>query len=94
MRDKPAYNSVPTNDFQRSLSFAAIRSSFDKMLVEMDQNRYPETIDSQPDGPVRQPCLTYRPTRLHMLAELIPWNRFLGFLNFCKCGLCCRKGWG
>ncbi len=38
MRDKPAYNLVPTNDFQRSLSFAAIRSSFDKMLVEMDQN--------------------------------------------------------
>ncbi len=38
VRDKPAYNSVPTNDFQRSLSFAAIQSSFDKMLVEMDQN--------------------------------------------------------
>ncbi len=36
--DKPAYNSAPIHDFQRSLSFAAIRSSFDKMLVEMDQN--------------------------------------------------------
>jgi hypothetical protein len=36
--DKPTYNSAPIYDFQRSLSFAAIRSSFDKMLVEMDQN--------------------------------------------------------
>ena len=34
------YNPAPNNDFQRSLSFAAIRSSFDKMLVEMDQNKY------------------------------------------------------
>jgi hypothetical protein len=29
-------------------------------------------IDSQPDGPVRQPYLTYRPTKLHRLGELIP----------------------
>ncbi len=28
-------------------------------------------IDSQPGGPLRQPYLTYRPARLHMLAELI-----------------------
>jgi hypothetical protein len=26
-------------------------------------------IDSQPDGPVRQPCSSYRPARLHRLAE-------------------------
>jgi hypothetical protein len=26
--------------------------------------------------------LTYRPARLHRLAELIPWNRFLGSLKF------------
>jgi len=25
--------------------------------------------------------LSYRPARLHRLAELIPWNRFLGSLN-------------
>ncbi len=36
--DKPPDSSAPINDFQRSLSFTAIRSSFDKMLVEMDQN--------------------------------------------------------
>ena len=35
-------------------------------------------IDSQPDGPVRQPYLTYRPARLHRLAESFPLNRFLG----------------
>jgi hypothetical protein len=29
-------------------------------------------IDSQPGGPVRQPYLTYRPARLHRLAESIP----------------------
>jgi hypothetical protein len=25
--------------------------------------------------------LSYRPARLHRLAELMPWNRFLGSLN-------------
>ncbi len=35
-------------------------------------------IDSQPGGPVRQHYLTYRPTRLHRLAESISLNRFLG----------------
>jgi hypothetical protein len=25
--------------------------------------------------------LSYRPARLHRLAELIPWNRFLGSIN-------------
>jgi hypothetical protein len=28
--------------------------------------------------------LSYRPARLHRLAELIPWNRFLGSLNVRK----------
>ncbi len=28
--------------------------------------------------------LSYRPARLHRLAELIPWNRFLGSLNVYK----------
>jgi hypothetical protein len=35
-------------------------------------------VDSQPGGPVRQPYLTYRPARLHNLAESFPCNRFLG----------------
>ncbi len=30
-------------------------------------------IDSLSGGPVRQPYLTYRPARLHRLAESIPW---------------------
>jgi hypothetical protein len=42
-------------------------------------------IDSQPGGPVRQPYLTFRPARLHRLAESIPRNRFL---NVYKFGLC------
>jgi hypothetical protein len=25
--------------------------------------------------------LSYRPARLHRLAEFIPWNRFLGSIN-------------
>ncbi len=25
--------------------------------------------------------LSYRPARLHRLAELVPWNRFLGSIN-------------
>jgi hypothetical protein len=32
--------------------------------------------------------LSYRPTRLHRLAEFIPWNRFLGSINVQKYGLC------
>jgi hypothetical protein len=28
--------------------------------------------------------LSYRPTRLHSLAELVPWNRFLGSLKVKK----------
>ncbi len=46
-------------------------------------------IYSQPDGPVRQPYLSYRPARLHRLAESIHLNQFLGPLNDYKYGLCC-----
>jgi hypothetical protein len=31
--------------------------------------------------------LSHRPTRLHRLAKLIPWNRFLGSINVEKYGL-------
>jgi hypothetical protein len=31
--------------------------------------------------------LSYRPARLHRLAEFIPWNRFLGSINVSKYGL-------
>jgi hypothetical protein len=31
-------------------------------------------MDSQPDGPARKPYLTYRPTRLHRVAESISWT--------------------
>ncbi len=37
---KPTDNMPHFWDFQRSLSFAATQSSFDKMLVEMDQNNF------------------------------------------------------
>ena len=30
--------------------------------------------------------LSYRPAKLHSLAELVPWNRFLGFLKVLKFG--------
>ncbi len=36
--------------------------------------------------------LSYRPARLHCLAELVPWNRFLGSLKVKKFGLCCSFG--
>ncbi len=35
--------------------------------------------------------LSCRPARLHRLAELIPWNRFLGSLKVLKFGLCCCR---
>ncbi len=31
--------------------------------------------------------LSYRPARLHRLAEFIPWYRFLGSINFQKYGV-------
>jgi hypothetical protein len=31
--------------------------------------------------------LSYRPARLHMLTELVPWNRFLGYKKVKKFGL-------
>jgi hypothetical protein len=30
--------------------------------------------------------LSYRPARLHSLAELVPWNRFMGFLKLKNSG--------
>ncbi len=41
-------------------------------------------IDSQPGWPLRQPYLSYRPARVHMLAESIPRNPFLGSINVYK----------
>jgi hypothetical protein len=32
--------------------------------------------------------LSYRPARLHRLAELIPWKRFFGSLKVSKFGIC------
>ncbi len=32
--------------------------------------------------------LSYRPAKLHMLAKLVPWNRFLGSIKVLKIGLC------
>ncbi len=49
-------------------------------------------IDSQPDGPVRQPYLSYRPARLHRLVESIPRHWFLVSLNVYKYGLGIRFG--
>jgi hypothetical protein len=34
--------------------------------------------------------LSYQPDRLHSLAELVTWNRFLGSLKVKKFGLCTR----
>jgi hypothetical protein len=44
-------------------------------------------IVSQPGVTVRQPYLSYRPARLHRLAESISRNRFLGSINVYKFGL-------
>ncbi len=58
--------------------------SFDADILNRLQRPFSETelafvnltrspgIDSQPGGPVRNPYLTYRPARLHRLAESIP----------------------
>ncbi len=49
--------------------------------VKEPRNRFPAVV------PVRQPYLSYRPARLHRLAESIPRNRFLGSINVYKYGL-------
>ncbi len=38
--------------------------------------------------PVGQPYFSYRPVRLHRLAESIPRNQFLGSIDVYKYGLC------
>jgi hypothetical protein len=64
-------------------------SSFPSWLEPVSVNLYRSPgIDSQPGGPVQKPYLTYRPARLHRLAESVSWNRFLGSLNINKFGLC------
>jgi hypothetical protein len=47
----------------------------------------------QPCGSVRQPYLSYRPVRLHRLAESTPWDRFLVSLNVYKFGLRRRQNY-
>jgi hypothetical protein len=37
--------------------------------------------------------LSYRPARLYSLAELVPWNRFLGFLKVWKFGPWSFNSW-
>jgi hypothetical protein len=44
-------------------------------------------IDTQPDGPVRQPYLSYRPAMLHRQEESNPRHRSLVSLNVYKYGL-------
>ncbi len=42
----------------------------------------PECVNvMQPGGPIQHIGISYRPARLHKLAESIPWNRFLCSLN-------------
>jgi hypothetical protein len=50
------------------------REIFASEPVFVDLLRRPG-IDSQPGGPVRQPCLSYRPARLHRLIDPIPGLR-------------------
>ncbi len=45
-------------------------------------------IDSQPDGPVRQPYLSYRPAMLLWQVESNTRNRFMVSWNVYKYGLC------
>ncbi len=49
------------------------------------RNRFPAW---RAGSPVRQPYLSYRPVRLHRLAESIPRNWFLVTLNVYRYGLC------
>ncbi len=64
----------------RNLCFLSALFSFHPEPEFVNLLRSPG-IDSQPGRPVRQTYLTYRPARLHSLAESLPWYRFLGSLN-------------
>ncbi len=45
---------------------------------------FKQSMEAKNRGGIR---LSYRPARLHKLAELIPWNRFLGSIKVYKFGL-------
>jgi hypothetical protein len=61
-------------------------SIFKAEPVFVDHLRGPG-IESQPGGPVRQPCYSYKPAEPHRLAESISRNRFLGSIIDYKYGL-------
>jgi hypothetical protein len=54
-----------------------------KHANDIDGTYYCAGILEQSMGPRKQVGigLSYRPARLHRLAELMTWNRFLGFVN-------------
>jgi hypothetical protein len=61
--------------------FNILTSISECTLVLLPYRSEPKFVnDSQPGWPVRQPYLTYKPARLHRLAESIPWDGFLGSL--------------
>jgi hypothetical protein len=59
------------------------RGSKNSEPVFVDLLRSPG-IDSQHGRPGRQPYLSYRPARLHRLAEPVHQNQFLGSINVYK----------
>jgi hypothetical protein len=59
---------------------------FYKLIVELlcIAGIFKESMEARNRGGIG---LSYRPARLHRLAEFIPWNRFLGSINVQKYGL-------
>ncbi len=56
------------------------------LLLHPEQEFFKESMGARNRGGIG---LSYRPARLHMLAEFIPWNRFLGSINVKKIRVLC-----
>ncbi len=64
--------------------FKLFLSSHAKKDKELSASIFKQSMGARNRGGIG---LSYRPARLHSLAELVPWNRFLGSLKVKKFGL-------
>jgi hypothetical protein len=70
----PALHTEPPRDFL----FLSLKGLFVRQCFGIRAGIFKESMGARNRGRIG---LSYLPARLHTLADLIPWNRFLGSIN-------------
>ncbi len=70
---------IPFYNIYHHVESCGVRSSWESWA-----GIFKESLGARNRGGIE---LSYRSARLHRLAEFIPWDRFLGFINVWKYGL-------